>query len=78
MRQLRRHLRFAEEALLGLRMFGQLWREHLEGDQPIEALIAGQQHDTHAASPKLTLDVVLAAQGGSDRGDIAGGGISVE
>jgi hypothetical protein len=45
---------------------------------PVEALIAGQQHDAHAATAKLTLDVVLAAQGGSDRGDIAGGGISVQ
>jgi hypothetical protein len=53
-----------------------LRRQDLEGDQAVEALVARQQHDTHAAAPELALDLVLAAQGGSDWGDIAGGGIS--
>ena len=78
MRQLRRHARFPQKALFRFPVFGQLRWQHLEGDQPVEAFVAGEHHDAHTATAKFPLDFVLAAQGGSDRGDIAGGGISVQ
>ena len=59
-------------------MLGQLRRQHLESDQSVEALVAGQEHDAHATAPELPLDFVLAAQSGSDRGDLAKGGISMQ
>ena len=75
MRQLGGHSRFPQKALLGFCVLGQLWRQHLEGHQPVEAFVAGQQHDAHTAPTELAVDFVLAGEGGANRRDVAGDGI---
>jgi len=47
------------------------WREHLDGDLSIKPLIARQHDDAHAAAAKLTVDAVLAAEGGAKGSEFA-------
>ncbi len=48
-----RRLGFLEEPLLGGLVAGQVRRQQLDGDVPIEAWVMGQVDDAHAAAPEL-------------------------
>ncbi len=63
MGQPRRGLRLAGEPLADLGLEGQLGREHLDGDPPLEPLVARAVHHSHAPPPDLALDRVGVAKG---------------
>jgi hypothetical protein len=71
MRELRGHARLAQESLARVGLLGERGRQHLEGHLPVEAFVAGEQHDAHAATSELALDVVLPAEGGTQRSQLA-------
>src|SRR5262245_31316433 len=57
------------------RVRGESWRENLERDQPVEALVARPVYDGHAALPDLPFqtvagDLISGADVGSRRRDV--------
>ena len=62
-REPRRHPRLAEKALLRGRGVREMRRKDLDRDVTIELHVAGEVDDSHAATPQLTLERVLASEG---------------
>jgi hypothetical protein len=56
-------LGFADEAFPEPLVFGELGGEHLEGDLPLESLVLGEVHDTHATPPEGAFDAVASELG---------------
>src|SRR6185312_12417023 len=61
-RQPRRRARLAQEEVAQLALRGEMGRQHLDRDVPVEAHIAREEDRTHAAASELALDGVLRSQ----------------
>ena len=66
MAELRRGLRFANEARAHVGVEREVGRQHLDRDRAVEAQIGGAVDDGHSAAPDLTLDQVLVADRDGD------------
>jgi hypothetical protein len=55
-----RQLGLPDESVPEPVVVGNLRREHLEGDLPLETGVPGQVHDTHAAPPEDAIDAVAS------------------
>ena len=53
-------LGFLDKTGLGLGVFGQLTRQKLEGDRPLELRVLGLVHDAHPAFPEFLEDSVVS------------------
>ncbi len=72
--QPRRRAGLLQEALAQLGHPGQVRREQLDGDRPLEREVPAQEDDAHAAPAQLAFQQVAAAEGGLERDELSGHG----
>ena len=72
MRQPRGRPRLAQEALANVGSSGEMRRQRLDRDHPVEPQVARQVHDAHAAAADLALDLVLPGKRAWRRPSVVG------
>jgi hypothetical protein len=66
---------FAKESLADIGVSGEVRRKRLDRNRAVEIQIPCEIDDAHSTSPDLTLDVVLANESSSKRGEVGHCGI---